>query len=209
MNTEESSIVQFIESARHNDALAQQQLWDRYFPQLVKLARQRLHEKYQRIGDAEDVALSVLNSFFQRVRNFSFPEVRGDDDLWRLLSRIAQRKATDWIRFQQRQKRRVLGESAVGGLCGSEGDSAAVDRRPLAELPAMDLEPQLAAMFVEDCEQLMARLPIELRPIVLQRLAGYTNAEIAQSQQCSLATIERRLKLIRSIWSDVATEDPP
>ena len=71
----------------------------------------------------------------------------------------------------------------------------------MAEVVSADLEPQLAAMLIENCEWLMAQLPEVLRPIVLFRLAGHSNSEIALSQNCSLATVERRLKLVRSIWS--------
>lgn len=206
MTSTDSSIVQLIALAGQGDTQAQQQIWDQYFPQLVRLAQQRLKEKFHRVGDGEDVALSVLNSFFHQIQKISLPEVRGRDDLWRFLSRMTQHKAIDWIRFQQRHRRRVLGESAIGlGNAGSSRESAA-EARPMADVASPGLEPQLAVMLIENCERLMDQLPAELRPIVLLRLAGHTNAEIAVNQDCSLATVERRLKLVRSIWSQTLQE---
>lgn len=207
MTPADSSIVQVIALAGQGDAQAQQRIWDQYFPQLVRLAQQRMHENFHRIGDGEDVALSVLNSFFQQIQKVSLPDVRGGDDLWRLLSRMTQRKAIDWIRFQQRHKRRVLGESAIGVGNLEAFQNSPADNRPMADIVSAELEPQLAVMLIENCEWLMARLPEELRPVVLLRLAGHTNAEIATSQNCSLATVERRLKLVRSIWSQTIPEN--
>lgn len=204
---QDDSIVQVIVLAGQGDTQAQQKIWDRYFPQLVRLAQQRIQQNFHRIGDGEDVALSVLRSFFRQIEAISLPDVRGGDDLWRLLSRMTQRKAIDWIRFQQRQKRCALGESAVG-LRNNTGISkeVAADARPMADVVSDELEPQMAVMLIENCELLMAQLPEVLRPIVLLRLAGHTNNEIAASQNCSLATVERRLKLVRSIWSESISE---
>jgi DNA-directed RNA polymerase specialized sigma24 family protein len=40
----------------------------------------------------------------------------------------------------------------------------------------------------------------ELQEIVVLKMQGYTNAEIAEQQGCVIRTIERKLKLIRTIW---------
>lgn len=200
---DDSSIVQIIAMAGQGDTSAQQKIWDRYFPQLVRLAQQRIHQNFHRIGDGEDVALSVLDSFFRQIQKISPPDVRGLDDLWRLLSRMTQRKAIDWIRFQLREKRRVLGESAIE----SGNPESATEARPMADVVSVELEPHLAVMLIENCEWMMTKLPEALRPIVLLRLAGHTNCEIATAQGCSLATVERRLKLIRSIWSEALSEE--
>lgn len=208
MTADDSSIAQFVDLAGQGDGMAQQQIWDRYFPQLVRLAQLRIQQNFQRIGDAEDVALSVLNSFFGQIQKKSLPGVRGADDLWRLLSRMTQRKAIDWVRHQQRQKRRVLGESVLRGHNSPPGDLNEDNARPLEQIASEVLEPQLASSLIEDCQRLMQLLPEDLRPVVLLRLAGHTNAEIAASQQCSLATVERRVKLVRAIWSTAIADEP-
>jgi DNA-directed RNA polymerase specialized sigma24 family protein len=51
--------------------------------------------------------------------------------------------------------------------------------------------------------RLLAKLPTEeLRAIALARLEGHTNAEIAARQGCTLATVERRLRLIRAVLKE-------
>ncbi len=208
MKADDSSIAQFVDLAGQGDSLAQQQIWDRYFPQLVRLAQLRIQQNYQRIGDAEDVALSALNSFFGLIQKNPLPDLRGSDDLWRLLSRMTQRKAVDWVRHQQRQKRRVLGESVLRHRDTEPAEADANQARPLEQIASEILEPQLAVSLIEDCQRLMQLLPEELRPVVLLRLDGHTNAEIAAKQNCSLATIERRIKLARAIWSTAIAAEP-
>ena len=41
-----------------------------------------------------------------------------------------------------------------------------------------------------------------LRQVAVWKLEGYTNAEIAERQGCSLPTVERRLALIRRLLKD-------
>jgi DNA-directed RNA polymerase specialized sigma24 family protein len=40
----------------------------------------------------------------------------------------------------------------------------------------------------------------DLRAVAVAKMEDYTNQEIAQKLDCSAATIERRLRLIRSLW---------
>jgi DNA-directed RNA polymerase specialized sigma24 family protein len=84
---------------------AAQQLWDRYFPDLLRIARNRLRSIPKRMADEEDVALSALNSFFGAAQKGRFPDLADRDSLWRLLSRITQRKAVDVLRRHLAQKR--------------------------------------------------------------------------------------------------------
>jgi DNA-directed RNA polymerase specialized sigma24 family protein len=43
-----------------------------------------------------------------------------------------------------------------------------------------------------------------LRTVVIGKLAGQTNAELADQLGCSTRTIERKLNLIRKIWTDAS-----
>jgi DNA-directed RNA polymerase specialized sigma24 family protein len=55
----------------------------------------------------------------------------------------------------------------------------------------------------EQCDRLMAALTDDqLRQIARRRLEGYTNAEIAKELGVIERTVERRLQLIRSLWSE-------
>lgn len=65
--------------------------------------------------------------------------------------------------------------------------------------------PSFAAEVAEECRVLLEKLgDDELKQIALAKLEGFSNAEIAERIGKSLATVERKLKLIRKTW-DPAT----
>jgi DNA-directed RNA polymerase specialized sigma24 family protein len=59
-----------------------------------------------------------------------------------------------------------------------------------------------AAAMAESLSQLLAALDPDLRQIALLKLEGRTNEEIATLTGRSLATVERRLRLIRRRWKE-------
>ena len=80
------------------------------------------------------------------------------------------------------------GDSGAGGFDAMEGD---------------DPTPEEAAILAEEVENLLGRLrDPALRQLAVWKLEGYTNAEIAERQGCSLPTIERRLAIIRRLLKD-------
>jgi DNA-directed RNA polymerase specialized sigma24 family protein len=61
--------------------------------------------------------------------------------------------------------------------------------------------PELAASFAEECKRLLEALDnAELRQVAVWKMEGYTVEEIAQRLGCVERTVERKLKVIRSIW---------
>ncbi len=192
------SVTIWIEGIKAGDNADIQRLWDRYFGRLARLAGARLPAASRRAFDEEDVALSAFQSFCERAGQGEFPRMHDRDDLWRLLATITVRKALATIRHQTRQKRgggHVLGESAL----------MAGEQRPgegLAEVLGADPTPDAVAQFAEDYERLLAKLADpELLNVALRRLDGQTTHEIAAASKVSTKTIERKLKLIRTIWS--------
>jgi DNA-directed RNA polymerase specialized sigma24 family protein len=66
-----------------------------------------------------------------------------------------------------------------------------------------ELTPEFAVEVAEQCQYLLDNLPDEqLRTIAVWKMEGYTNEEIGQTLDCALATVERRLKLIRKLWEE-------
>lgn len=191
----DDSIAAWVRLARTGDPAAQQTLWERFFPQLVRIARRKLEGQPRGLGDEEDVVLSVFQSFFRGISEQRFPDLQSSDSLWRLLSWMTHKKAVDWLRYANRQKRAGAGESAM------KDSPKRFAVQSLDRLPGDDPTPVFAAILAEECQQLLARLQPNLRDVALAKFDGYTNQEIAVRQQCSLATIERQLKLVREIWS--------
>lgn len=192
----ENSIERWLQEIRGGNSQAQQAIWEAFFPDLVLLARKRLTGIRKTFEDEEDVALSVLQSFFTAMQKNRFLDLRGRDSLWRLLSWMTHRKAIDRIRHQSRQKRRVQGESAM--LPGTISNPVG---RPLEQVVGQEPSPDLEAILIEELRVLLDLLNEPMRLVAIRKLDGFSNAEIAQEQACSIATIERRLKLIREIWT--------
>ena len=111
------SVSRLIDEIKHGDQAAAQALWERYFPQLVRLAREKLSGSPRRVADEEDVALSAMDRFCRAAQQGRFPNLADRDGLWRLLLRITTRRAVDLARHETRLRRgggRVQGESGLG-----------------------------------------------------------------------------------------------
>ena len=124
MKTSPGSVTALIEHLRAGNHEAAQPLWERYYPRLVGLARERLRGTPRRAADEEDVALSAFDSFCRGVEQGRFPDLKDRDGLWALLVLITVRKAADLVQYNRRDRRgggRVRGDSALAGPDGDTG----------------------------------------------------------------------------------------
>src|SRR5271157_2479085 len=104
MDQSGGSVTRWLGDLKAGDPDAAQRLWERYFAELVRLARARLGGVSRAAADEEDVALSAFESFCAAVSDGRFPRLEDRDDLWRVLVTVAERKAFDLIRRQRRLK---------------------------------------------------------------------------------------------------------
>ncbi|MEZ6104489.1 MAG: ECF-type sigma factor [Pirellulaceae bacterium] len=197
-----NSVSLLIDQIKNGNDDAAMALWARYYQQLVLLARRKLGTTPRRIMDEDDVAQTAFASFCRRAAEGKFPNLRDRDDLWRLLICIAERKALNQRKHLGRRKNSALTESAL---------LAAGDRQQaMADIAAPMPTPELAAIVAEQVTRLLEQLPEEvLRSIVIQKMEGYTNREIARSLQCSISSIERKLRRIRTLIGEFEAEDEP
>ena len=189
------SVTHWISRLQAGDHAAAQQLWQRYFRRLVGLARHKLRDAPRRVADEEDVALSAFDSFCRGAEQGHFPDLRERNNIWRLLVNITARKALHLLAREGRLKRgggKVRGESALRDAAEGEGIEAVVGHEPT---------PEFAAQVAEECQRLLGRLGDEQqRAIAVWKMEGHTNEDIAARLGCALATVERRLRLIRKTW---------
>lgn len=176
-------------------------LWERYFPRVVNLARTRLQVRYRRMADEEDVAVSVFQSLVDGVEAGRFPELSNRENLWRLLAVITSRKAVDRVQHENRQKR---------GGGNVRGDSIFLDDTAeaggFARFAADDPAPDMALDLAERADAMLDALPTEEhRRIAELRLEGYENAEIAELLELNVRTVQRRLEDIRDEWTAAAS----
>jgi DNA-directed RNA polymerase specialized sigma24 family protein len=186
------SITYWVERLKEGDDLAAQKLWECYFEQLVRLARNKLHDLPRRAAYEEDVALSALHSFCQGAERGCFPQLLDREDLWQLLVVITARKALDLKQYERRQKR--------GGAAARNPDDRA-KLTAIEDIISREPTPEFAVMVAEQCQNLLDRLvDPALRSIALWKMEGYSTEQIAARLNCVPRTVERKLRLIRHHW---------
>jgi DNA-directed RNA polymerase specialized sigma24 family protein len=188
------SVSDWIRQLKRGDRAGVQHLWEGYFRELVALARKKLGTAPRQAADEEDVALSAFDSFCRGAENGRFPQLMDRDSLWHLLIVITARKAANLAKKEAALKRggRRIQNAPAGS---AEGDA-------LAELIAREPDPLMAAQVAEQTRLLLDLLGDDrLRSIAVWKMEAHTNEEIAARLACSVGTVERKLRLIRTIWS--------
>lgn len=193
----EGSITCWIDELRSGNPDAAAAIWQRYYPQLVRLAQKKLRDAPRRVADEEDVVVDAFDSFCRGVQTGRFPQLNDRDDLWQVLVMLTARKAVNQFQHARRAKRGgglIRGESAFQ----SKND----DLAGIEQVVGLDPTPEFAEMVSQEMSELLSRLGDEtLRRIAVAKLEGYQNAEIAANLGVQPRTIERKLHMIREIWS--------
>jgi DNA-directed RNA polymerase specialized sigma24 family protein len=193
----DGSVTHWISLLKAGEHAAAQPLWEAYCRRLAGLARQKLGAAPRRAADEEDVALSAFDSFCRGAERGRFPQLRDRDDLWHLLVVLTARKALQFLRHECREKRgggKILSEADLDAADGS-GEGA------LARVLGQEPTPEFAAQVAEEYQRLLDLLgDDELRAIALWKMEGETNDDIAAKLGCVPRTVERRLRVIRSLW---------
>jgi DNA-directed RNA polymerase specialized sigma24 family protein len=193
------SVTTWIGQLKAGDHAAAERLWQEYFRRLVGLARAKLGDMPRRVADEEDVALSAFHSLCLGAERGKFPELNDRDNLWRLLATITGRKVLNLARDANRQKRGggdVRGESAFLHANGDDDDSGGLGE-VIGDSPTSDFACQLAEEYNRLLESLSNP---ELIAIARYRMEGYEYQEIADKIGKSPSTIERKLRIIRTLW---------
>ncbi len=153
--------------------------------------RKKLGDMPRRAIDEDDVVQRAFNSFLQRAAVGQFPRLTDRDDLWHLLVAITAHKALNQRVHQGCLKRgagKVLDQAALEGADGSD--------RGLGAIIGSEPSPEFAAQVAEQLERVMDELPDpNHRVIVLWKLEGRINPEIARHLDCSLSAVERQVEV--------------
>jgi DNA-directed RNA polymerase specialized sigma24 family protein len=194
------SVTRCLLRLQEGDRAALQALWEGYFRRLVGLARKRLRGTPRVAADEEDVVLSAFDSFCRGAEQGRFPRLLDRHDLWQVLVLLTVRKASNLAKHARRQRQgegRVVQASALPA--GPDGEAG----RAFTDVIGREPDPAFAAEVAEECRRLLGRLgDAELRSIAVRKMEGHTNKEIAALLDLSLATVERKLRLIRSLWEE-------
>jgi DNA-directed RNA polymerase specialized sigma24 family protein len=193
----EGSVTCWIHRLKAGDQAAVQKIWERYYQELVGLARAWLWGPRGAV-DEEDVAVNAFDSFFRGAAAGRFPDLRDSQDLWYLLVVITQRKACNQAKRECSRKAgggKVRSLSALLAGDGGEGSAEFID------LISREPDPGVAVLVAEECQRLLGRLKDDnARKVVQWKMEGYTNAEIGVRIGRSEVAVERKLRQIRSSW---------
>lgn len=192
------SVTAWISELKCGKDVASQKIWERYFEKLVRVASRQLGSAPRRIADEEDVAVSVFQCLCDGAVAGRFSQLRDRDDLWKLLTAISSMKAVDQIRRQTAKKRGgtdLRGESIVAAMTSQPGGfDQLLDGEPT---------PEFLAIMDEQQRELFRALPdASQREVARLRFEGFSNEEIAEQLGTSLRSVERKLKIVREIWTD-------
>ena len=192
MNSYES-VTDWLAELKAGQTDAAQKIWERYFQQLIDIARNKFGSTSKRSTDEEDVVVQVMENLWFGVQNGRFPKLNDRNDLWQILVMLTDRRATDAIRRSTVRYKHEAGESALAGRQLPANEQRAMnfveDETPSAEF---------AIEMVENLKQTFIKLEDEtLQQVLVWKLEGYTNAEIAEKLKCVERTVERKLNLIR------------
>ena len=186
----DESMSLVVRAVKLGDEDAVRHIWERYFPEIVRLAGQRMTNERNGLADGEDVAISAMESFFRAARKGRFPDLKDKDGIWRLLSTMTRRKVIDLIRKNRRQP--TVSES---GIMGGEYEGGHFDL-----VAAVDPTPEMVTALADEVQHLLDVLPPKYHPVALAKLECLTQEEIAQECVVHLSTVERHLRIIRKRW---------
>lgn len=189
----EGSVTKWIRESRHGDSEAIQNLWNRYFRELVSVANRRLRGRGQAV-DGEDVALSALAAFFRRHQEGAYSKLKNRAALRGLLATIAMRRAFKAAAKAGRLPMLRLVSSTFSSLGPCEGP---VDASP---------PPEFIVSCAEQLAKLLDKLPADVRKIVELRLDDLDTREIAGRFGCTQRSVQRKLTMARAALAEMESE---
>lgn len=146
----------------------------RYVEKLLSLIQRNLARRFSTRVDAEDVADSVLRTFFGAVAD-GRQQISPSDDVWKLLQTIALNKVRNHVKFHDAQKR------SVGRTIS---DDIAIEQ------PGEPTE-QEAVEITDLIENLVRSLDAPVAKTMEMLLAGSSVDEISESLNVSTRSVRR------------------
>jgi hypothetical protein len=196
---DDEPVTLWLRQLEAGDGDAARRLWQRYYRELVELARVRLGTTPRRAFDEEDVALSVMRCLCDGAVRGQFKTLVNRRELWLLLATITGRKVVDQQRRLNKKKR---GRGKVRGDSVLRRSSALRPEVGFDQLQGDAPPPEVLAIAAEEYQRLLGLLTgNHLRQIAEWKLEGNTNECIAKRLGLACRSIERKLQIIRRIWA--------
>ena len=169
-------------------------IWDRFSARLLGLVRRHLDNRIRRREDEQDVLQSVYASFcLGQLTAKTSPASR--DELWKLLVRITVCKVVNTAPpASGRPPRRP---TRANRSVRSPGAESLFPRWMLEHVDQTQPNHEEKIIVLEEVERLLEGLSPDLRRIVIWKLDGFTNAEIAGMIGRTVRSVELKMQVIR------------
>jgi RNA polymerase sigma factor (sigma-70 family) len=227
MSVGEGSITLSIGALKAGSEDAARALLDRYLGEMEDYARRKLRRlgASRAVADEQDVAQEALLTVIDGLRNRKFDHLKDRDDLIKLLRFVTWRGAIKIKRHQEAARRAdrpgeaarrwavaaAPAEDAAGtaGFDPGPGDdrgAAQVEglrwdyraEEALAQIAGRERDPRELVAIREEFGAVLAILADERdRHLLLLKLEGYSQAEIAERFDCCKRTVNLRYRRVR------------
>ena len=197
---------------------AAEELFQRYLPDLLRLARKSPIAAVSRVADGSDFVSSACLDLWQNIVNGSLTRCNNRDDLWPLLVSVVTRHAHSHARSEMCQKR---GGGRVTSVNPIDADESCDVRSSRSLRQATErrnshsrIDPPCPVEFdsivaslshLESCPMMTERIE-QLQPplsqIAVLRLLNHSNVEIAEHLGISARSVQRKIGVIRLLWQD-------
>jgi DNA-directed RNA polymerase specialized sigma24 family protein len=170
-------------------------IWERFSSRLQSLVRRHLDNRIRRREDEQDILQSMYSSFcLGQFEGKTPPSSRAE--LWKLLVRITMCKVVNTAHRHMAARRDVRRETAAPRDQAAGGGSL-FPQWMLEHVDRSQPSPEEKGIVLEELNRLLQGLSEELRQIVLWKLDGFTNAEIACTIGRTVRCVELKMQLIR------------
>jgi DNA-directed RNA polymerase specialized sigma24 family protein len=176
------SVHELLKQVKGGEEGAFARLFQRYYDQLFEYAHQNLRHKNCGPNDADDVAQEAFIDIDIGARVGSFKRLESREDLWEVMTLIADRTIGQWRRRETRLKR--------GGGRKRE--------KSLPDVPSNAPSHELAVDLADREAYLIGLLPTDsLRTVARLILDGESVNDVSIRLKVLPRTISRKLKLIQ------------
>jgi RNA polymerase sigma-70 factor, ECF subfamily len=169
-------------------------IWDHFEARLRSLVRRHLDNRIRRREDEQDILQSMYASFCNGQLEGKTPPA-SREELWKLLVRITMCKVVNTANRHMAARRDVRRERS--SVAPAVPIGIPFPRWMLDHVDRAQPSPEEKIIVVEEIQRLLHGLPEDLRGIVLWKLEGFTNAEIACMIGRTVRCVELKMQLIR------------
>jgi DNA-directed RNA polymerase specialized sigma24 family protein len=169
-------------------------IWDRFSARLQALVRRHLDGGIRRREDENDILQNMYASFCAgQLKGQAAPASR--EELWKLLVRITMCKLVNTAHRHHAARRDVRRERVRPR--DQPCEDSVFPRWMLEHVDRAQPSPEEKALVCDELNRLLLHLPEDNRDIVVWKLEGFTNAEIAFRIGRTVRCVELKMQLIR------------